>query len=174
MSDNKVSYTPPPGPPPVDRGSYPGQQYHNQHHQGGGYPGQHQGGRPSYGDPPPPYVKPLVLNRMLTWNVTTLDLNTTNIILPKVRIITFRSLRVAKYQIGPPPMPPSQQQNYGPHFEGPNHRDQQPFFQYSQCNGKKKALCVRTSLGKLRTAFNRGTDRDQLRRYELGTARLYQ
>lgn len=39
-------------------------------------------------------------------------------------------------------MPPSQVQHYGPHFEGANHRDAQPFFQYSQCTGKKKALCI--------------------------------
>ncbi|TFY82258.1 hypothetical protein EWM64_g1761 [Hericium alpestre] len=44
---------------------------------------------------------------------------------------------------GPPPsMPPSDQQRYGPQFEGANHQTQQPFFQYSQCNGKKKALCI--------------------------------
>ncbi|KAA1467452.1 peptidase C14 [Dentipellis sp. KUC8613] len=39
-------------------------------------------------------------------------------------------------------MPPPEQQNYGPQFEGANHQQQQPFFQYSQCNGKKKALCI--------------------------------
>ncbi|KAF8071909.1 peptidase C14, caspase domain-containing protein, partial [Lyophyllum atratum] len=43
---------------------------------------------------------------------------------------------------GPPRPPPSQQQNYGPHFQGAGGRDSQPFFQYSQCNGKKKALCI--------------------------------
>ncbi|KAG7089544.1 Ca(2+)-dependent cysteine protease [Marasmius oreades] len=43
---------------------------------------------------------------------------------------------------GPPPRPPTQQQHYGPHFQGPNHEDHQPYFQYSQCNGKKKALCI--------------------------------
>lgn len=40
---------------------------------------------------------------------------------------------------GPPPPPPTQQQFYGP--QGPNGQGQ-PFFQYSQCTGKKKALCV--------------------------------
>ncbi|KAF8896346.1 peptidase C14 [Infundibulicybe gibba] len=39
-------------------------------------------------------------------------------------------------------MPPTQQQNYGPHYEGPNHRDMQPYFKYSQCTGKKRALCI--------------------------------
>ncbi|GLB40399.1 putative metacaspase [Lyophyllum shimeji] len=43
---------------------------------------------------------------------------------------------------GPPPPPPTQQQHYGPHIQGPGGRDTQPFFQYSQCNGKKKALCI--------------------------------
>ncbi|KAF5382203.1 hypothetical protein D9615_004384 [Tricholomella constricta] len=43
---------------------------------------------------------------------------------------------------GPPRPPPTQQQNYGPHFQGAGGRDAQPFFQYSQCNGKKKALCI--------------------------------
>ncbi|PPQ66735.1 hypothetical protein CVT26_009536 [Gymnopilus dilepis] len=43
---------------------------------------------------------------------------------------------------GPPPRPPPQVQNYGPHFQGPNNQDSQPFFQYSQCTGKKKALCI--------------------------------
>ncbi|KAK1221292.1 Ca(2+)-dependent cysteine protease [Marasmius sp. AFHP31] len=43
---------------------------------------------------------------------------------------------------GPPPRPPPQAQHYGPHYEGPRHEDRQPYFQYSQCNGKKKALCI--------------------------------
>ncbi|KAF9478415.1 peptidase C14 [Pholiota conissans] len=43
---------------------------------------------------------------------------------------------------GPPPRPPTQVQNYGPHFQGTNNRDAQLNFQYSQCTGKKKALCV--------------------------------
>jgi hypothetical protein len=38
----------------------------------------------------------------------------------------------------PPPPPPTQQQFYGPQFANQG----QPFFQYSQCNGKKKALCI--------------------------------
>ncbi|EIN07797.1 peptidase C14 [Punctularia strigosozonata HHB-11173 SS5] len=38
-------------------------------------------------------------------------------------------------------MPPSQQQFYGPHFEA-NGRDAQPFFQYSQCTGRKRALAI--------------------------------
>ncbi|KAG6879553.1 Ca(2+)-dependent cysteine protease [Termitomyces sp. T32_za158] len=43
---------------------------------------------------------------------------------------------------GLPPRPPTQQQNYGPQFQGNNGRVAQPFFQYSQCTGKRKALCI--------------------------------
>ncbi|KAJ8072460.1 Ca(2+)-dependent cysteine protease [Marasmius tenuissimus] len=43
---------------------------------------------------------------------------------------------------GPPPMPPSHAQHYGPQFEGSDHQSRQPYFQYSQCTGKKKALCI--------------------------------
>ncbi|KZT42184.1 peptidase C14 [Sistotremastrum suecicum HHB10207 ss-3] len=39
-------------------------------------------------------------------------------------------------------MPPSSQQNYGPQYQGPDNQVQQPFFQYSQCTGRKKALCI--------------------------------
>jgi hypothetical protein len=39
-----------------------------------------------------------------------------------------------------PPRPPTGQQNYGPQNVN---QHVQPFFQYSQCTGKKKALCVR-------------------------------
>lgn len=39
-------------------------------------------------------------------------------------------------------MPPTGQQHYGPHFEGKDHQDHQPFFQYSQCTGKRKALLI--------------------------------
>jgi hypothetical protein len=41
-----------------------------------------------------------------------------------------------------PHMPPTQQQYYGPTFETADHQQEQPWFQYSQCTGKKKALCV--------------------------------
>lgn len=44
---------------------------------------------------------------------------------------------------GPPLRPPSEQQYYGPKFQNSNQQQVQPSFQYSQCNGKKKALCVR-------------------------------
>ncbi|KZO96575.1 peptidase C14 [Calocera viscosa TUFC12733] len=38
-------------------------------------------------------------------------------------------------------MPPSQVQNYGPAFSQ-NGQAMHPYFQYSQCNGRKKALCI--------------------------------
>jgi len=44
--------------------------------------------------------------------------------------------------MGPPPRPPTGNQNYGPQFQGANQQNSQAFFQYSQCNGKKKALCI--------------------------------
>jgi len=44
---------------------------------------------------------------------------------------------------GPPPhAPPSQPQHYGPQYQGQNGGQQQPFFQYSQCTGKRKALLI--------------------------------
>ncbi|THV07391.1 hypothetical protein K435DRAFT_772718 [Dendrothele bispora CBS 962.96] len=119
---NPGYYPPPngPPPPPVPRGSYPGQQYHNQHphphHQQsyGGYappsgpPPQGYGGYQSAPPGPPPGQG-------------------------------YGSFAAPP---GPPPMPPAHQQHYGPHFEDSQHRDVQPFFQYSQCNGKRKALCI--------------------------------
>ncbi|PPQ68304.1 hypothetical protein CVT25_001392 [Psilocybe cyanescens] len=90
-------YSAPPGPPSSASRGFPGQQYHQQHQQGG-Y-GASGGG--AYRPPP-----------------------------------------VTGITEGPPPRPPTQVQNYGPQFEGANHRTMQPSFQYSQCTGKKKALCI--------------------------------
>lgn len=39
-------------------------------------------------------------------------------------------------------MPPNQEQHYGPQFEGSDHQQHQPYFKYSQCTGKKKALLI--------------------------------
>ncbi|KAL1668315.1 caspase domain-containing protein [Schizophyllum commune] len=107
-------YAPPPGPPPPPRSTYPGQQYHQQQgYQGGG------GYQPAYSSPPPP---PAQHNRP-----------------------------AYAPPAGPPPgahnqgmhMPPTGQQRYGPQFENQSsHQVQQPYFQYSQCTGKKKALCI--------------------------------
>ncbi|GMK58045.1 hypothetical protein CspeluHIS016_0500770 [Cutaneotrichosporon spelunceum] len=42
---------------------------------------------------------------------------------------------------GAPPPPPSGAQHYGPQFQGPGGK-QQPYFQYSNCTGKRKALLI--------------------------------
>ncbi|KDR73066.1 hypothetical protein GALMADRAFT_252495 [Galerina marginata CBS 339.88] len=105
--------TPPGPPPPSDQRGYPGQQYHQQHQQ----PQQHQGGYPGQ--------------------------QAHNAGYPGQQQQFHGSPGGNAYHPGgPPPRPPTQVQNYGPHFQGQNNRDAQPFFQYSQCNGKKKALCV--------------------------------
>ncbi|KII89041.1 hypothetical protein PLICRDRAFT_124266 [Plicaturopsis crispa FD-325 SS-3] len=116
------SYGPPPGPPPSGYGPPPGPppvqrnnypgQQHHQHHQ------QHQGypgqyAPNPYGTPPGP-PPPNHQNRPNTYAPPS----------------------------GPPAPPPPQQQFYGPQFQGPAQQQQQPYFQYSQCNGKKKALCI--------------------------------
>ncbi|WRT63873.1 metacaspase-1 [Kwoniella shivajii] len=41
-----------------------------------------------------------------------------------------------------PIRPPTQTQHYGPQLHGQNGQNAQPFFQYSQCTGKRKALCI--------------------------------
>ncbi|KAK8861765.1 metacaspase-1 [Kwoniella newhampshirensis] len=41
-----------------------------------------------------------------------------------------------------PIRPPTQQQHYGPQFQGQNGQSAQPYFQYSQCTGRRKALCI--------------------------------
>ncbi|KAI0070425.1 hypothetical protein K474DRAFT_1670108 [Panus rudis PR-1116 ss-1] len=118
-------FSPPPGPPPGPGGfGYPGQGSPYPPHQGpppGGYaaqpgpppiPPRYQGGSPFGGRGPSQPGPP--------------------------------------GQYGTPPMPPSgtpmrppaNHQEYGPAFEGPNHQVQHPWFQYSQCTGKRKALCI--------------------------------
>ncbi|KAJ8691306.1 Ca(2+)-dependent cysteine protease [Pleurotus ostreatus] len=42
----------------------------------------------------------------------------------------------------PPNRPPTDTQYYGPEFEDQQHNRSQPSFQYSQCNGRKKALSI--------------------------------
>lgn len=127
-------YNPPPGPPPSGYpqpspqppsggpgGGFPGQQYHQQqqqqqHKAQGGYPGQqYQQQHQQQQHHAPPGPPPGGYNRpgANQW-----------------------------HSQGPPPRPPTQVQNYGPQFQGANHQTAQPFFQYSQCTGKKKALCI--------------------------------
>ncbi|KAH9945391.1 metacaspase [Epithele typhae] len=119
------SYGPPPGgfaPPP---GAPPPQ--HHQHHQQGGYPPP-SGLPPGYGGGPPP----IPANRP-----GGMDRNYAPPSGPPPS-------SYGGYQppSGPPPHPPSQMQNYGPSYQGADNRQHQMAFQYSQCNGKKKALCI--------------------------------
>ena len=71
--------------------------------------------------------------------------------------------------IDAPPPPPTHIQNYGP--EGANNH-----FQYSQCTGKKKALCVcffvRTLINPQQQTFF--LDRNQLFRSGRRVKRVYQ
>ncbi|KAJ3478601.1 hypothetical protein NLI96_g9640 [Meripilus lineatus] len=122
-------YPPPPGPPPINHRGYPGQQYHQQN-QGYGPPGGTPG-FPSPGGPPPP-IPPRFPG-------------------PPGPPQQHHGPPPGQYGgYGPPPgppggaphRPPTQQQAYGPRYEGANHQMQQPFFQYSQCTGRKKALCI--------------------------------
>ncbi|WVQ62454.1 metacaspase-1 [Kwoniella botswanensis] len=41
-----------------------------------------------------------------------------------------------------PVRPPTQTQHYGPQLHGQNGQNAQPYFQYSQCTGRRKALCI--------------------------------
>nr|XP_019014601.1 metacaspase-1 [Kwoniella pini CBS 10737]OCF53382.1 metacaspase-1 [Kwoniella pini CBS 10737] len=41
-----------------------------------------------------------------------------------------------------PARPPTNQQHYGPQLHGQNGQNAQPYFQYSQCSGRRKALCI--------------------------------
>ncbi|OCF36254.1 metacaspase-1 [Kwoniella heveanensis CBS 569] len=44
---------------------------------------------------------------------------------------------------GPAPIqPPTQAQHYGPQLQGQGGQSAQPYFQYSQCTGRRKALCI--------------------------------
>ncbi|RXK41046.1 metacaspase-1 [Tremella mesenterica] len=41
-----------------------------------------------------------------------------------------------------PGRPPTQMQHYGPQMQGQGGQQYQPYFQYSQCTGRRKALCI--------------------------------
>ncbi|KAI0833389.1 caspase domain-containing protein [Trametes gibbosa] len=116
-------YPPPPGPP-----GFPGQQHHHHHnhHQGGGFAPPPGPPPPGYGPPPPIPARPGSDSRYQPPSGPP----------PPSQYEGYRAPQ------GPPPPPPSQQQSYGPMFEGADHQQRQLFFQYSQCTGKKKALCV--------------------------------
>ncbi|KAI0926150.1 Ca(2+)-dependent cysteine protease [Taiwanofungus camphoratus] len=122
-------FSPPPGPPPC-AGDYPGQQHHHhhRHHQEGNYappsgPPPAVPPRPGYSGPPPVPARPHGQYAPPPGP-------------PPAQSRTYAP------PPGPPPRPPTQQQHYGPVFEGQNNQQQQPYFQYSQCTGRKKALCI--------------------------------
>ncbi|KAM5530406.1 hypothetical protein V8D89_015917 [Ganoderma adspersum] len=122
-------YPPPPGPPPP--GGHPHHQHHQHHqhqHQEGGY-GPPPGAPPGYGGAPPiPGGRPDG-NRYAP---------------PPGPPPGAPPSSYGGYQPppGPPPPPPSSQQSYGPTFTGRDNQQHQLFYQYSQCNGKKKALFI--------------------------------
>ncbi|KAI0775287.1 caspase domain-containing protein [Trametes elegans] len=126
------SYPPPPGTP----GGLPPPHHH--HHQSGGFappPGPPPSG---YGPPPPIPARPSSGLRYQSPSG------------PPPSQGAYRPpsgpppSQYGSYQppSGPPPPPPSQQQSYGPTFEDAQHHQRQLFYQYSQCTGKKKALCI--------------------------------
>ncbi|RPD59961.1 hypothetical protein L226DRAFT_462816 [Lentinus tigrinus ALCF2SS1-7] len=115
-------YPPPPGPPPGG--------HHQHHHQGGGYapppgPPPGYGGQGGYGGPPPIPARPGSQSNYAPP--------------PGPPPGAYRDYAPPS---GPPAPPPSQQQSYGPMFEGADHQQHQLFYQYSQCNGRKRALCI--------------------------------
>ena len=118
------SYAPPSGPTHDTRGQQT-RQYHPQHQQGG-YPGQQahlghqQGGYPGQQAHSGYQGQQRDYRRKSIYNFSS----------------KFRCLTLLFTDDAPPP-PPTHVQNYGP--EGANNQFQ---FQYSQCTGKKKALCV--------------------------------
>ncbi|THH15699.1 hypothetical protein EW146_g4816 [Bondarzewia mesenterica] len=118
---NNPGYAPSYGQPPPGYGPPPGPPppMHN-------YPGGHQGqyGGPPSGPPPLPHHASRPYQDYAPPSAS-------------------RPYQDYAPPSGPPPsMPPQGHQNYGPRFEGANHQQQQPYFQYSQCNGRKKALCI--------------------------------
>ncbi|KAL1949393.1 hypothetical protein VTO73DRAFT_8274 [Trametes versicolor] len=121
-------YPPPPGPPgfPSPREHHHHQHQHQHHHQGGGFAPPPGPPPPSgYGPPPPVPARPGSDNRYQSPAGP-----------PPGQYGGYQPPQ------GPPPPPPSQQQSYGPSFEDAQHHQRQLYFQYSQCTGKKKALCI--------------------------------
>ncbi|KAK0236026.1 metacaspase [Armillaria nabsnona] len=121
------SYGPPPGPPPHGYGPPPGPPPL-------GFPGATgYGGPPPPGPPPQPYSAapgPPPVDRG-TYPGQQYHHN-------------HQQQQHSGYAppSGPPPRPPTQQQHYGAQYQSSGSPVQQPYFQYSQCTGKKKALCI--------------------------------
>ncbi|OCH83974.1 hypothetical protein OBBRIDRAFT_799471 [Obba rivulosa] len=120
-------FNPPPGPPPGESG-YPGQEYHHSHHHHHHHH-QQEGFAPPPG--PPPNIPPRFdggLPRQYQQYQPPPG--------PPGPYGTYAPPE------GPPPPPPASHQYYGPVFEDASRQQKQPFFQYSQCTGRRKALCI--------------------------------
>uniref|UniRef100_A0A0W0EY84 Peptidase C14 caspase domain-containing protein n=1 Tax=Moniliophthora roreri TaxID=221103 RepID=A0A0W0EY84_MONRR len=119
------SYGPPPGPPPS--GYYPPPPGPPSGFPGAGYPppqGPPMGYQPPQG-PPPPVQRGSYPGGP-----------------PPPPVSRGSNYAQQFHPNGPPPRPPTEQQYYGPQYQDSQHHNRQPFFQYSQCTGKKKALCI--------------------------------
>ncbi|KAH8100814.1 caspase domain-containing protein [Cristinia sonorae] len=107
------NYAPPAAYPPPS--GYPGQQYHQQYAPPPGPPSF----APPQGPPPMPgYGGPHTPSPQPPPNMG------------------------YKAPPGAPHRPPTTHQEYGPSFMGANNQVSHPWFQYSQCTGKRKALCI--------------------------------
>ncbi|CCM04227.1 uncharacterized protein FIBRA_06394 [Fibroporia radiculosa] len=144
-------FAPPPGPPPGMSG-YPGEEHHLHHHH---HHHHHEGGfapppgpppaipprplsnsyAPPPGPPPPHHYAPPPGAPPGQYGPPSSQYGSPLGPPP-------RSYGGYAPPTGPPPRPPVEHQRYGPVFEGQDHSRQQPFFQYSQCTGKRKALCI--------------------------------
>ncbi|KAF8206388.1 caspase domain-containing protein [Mycena galopus ATCC 62051] len=156
-------YGPPSGPPPVDRSSYPGQQYHQQHPHNQYAP---PSGPPGHYAPPPGppgqyHLLPdlqanmhLLPDRQATMRLPP-DLQVNMHLLQVLLVISRHPPGLLLVDIRPPlvllrlgkhPTPPTWSSPYAALTSAAlwpaNQGGPQPFFQYSQCNGKKKALCI--------------------------------
>jgi hypothetical protein len=113
------SYSPPPGPPP-----------------GYGHP---------LGPPPGPPLGPPPIPSRVTYPGSSSRFPGQHGITPVTPPLGPPGTPPTGYNVNygpppvPPPRPPQGQQHYGPR---PQSSNQQMYFQYSQCTGKKKALCI--------------------------------
>ncbi|KAL6304173.1 caspase domain-containing protein [Sparassis latifolia] len=127
-------FGPPSGPPPTS--GYPGQYHHQHHHHPVEYapppgpPPSIPPNRPS-GQYMPPSGPPPSSQYMSPPGPP-----------PSNQYGAPGNYRAYAPPAGPPPRPPTNHQSYGPVFEGQNHQQQQLHFQYSQCTGRRKGLCI--------------------------------
>ncbi|KAK0223350.1 metacaspase [Armillaria fumosa] len=148
------SYGPPPGPPPHGYGPPPGPPPL-------GFPGA-----TGYGGPPPPGPPPQPYSA--SPGPPPVDRGT----YPGQQYHHNHQQQHGGYAppSGPPPRPPTQQQHYGAQYQSASSPVQQPYFQYSQCTGKKKALCIGINYigqnGELRGCIN---DAQNIQRFLIRT-----